>query len=405
MTLEIRTLTSDEIDAAELIAAAAFGSPSRHDLSERLERIHKDFDPQWYLGAFEDGEMTAMMRMIPSEMWINGGTVAFGTVSPVASSPLHRRKGHTGAMLRRSLAVMRERGQAISGLYTPHPALYRRYGWEIASEGRTYSFKPKDYAPQVEPAQRGRFRSLKSADWEQLDRVYQAHASRHNGPFRRTDWWWRHYVLETPWRLVSDIVLWESDAGVPEGYAAYQQTPGTPGEAGKVVVLELVALTPDAYLNLVSYFARHDIHGEIVLPAAPDDRLPVIFTDAERLELRQGYGVLLRVCDFAGAMAARPPADADEHCEVTLQVDDRDAPWNDGAWRVGVAEGKTWAERVSGGAELRLSARMLGPIFNGYLTPTMAADLGLISAAGEEALERAGRVFAVRKQPYFPDHF
>ena len=35
-------------------------------------------------------------------MRINGGAIPFGAVSPVANSPLHRRKGHTGAMLRQS---------------------------------------------------------------------------------------------------------------------------------------------------------------------------------------------------------------------------------------------------------------------------------------------------------------
>src|SRR5690606_4877171 len=154
MSLDLRVLTEGELPAAESVFAHAFGMPNRHELEDRMERVRERFEPEWYLGAFEGEELTSMMRIIPNEMYINGALISFGTVSPVANSPLHRRKGHTGALLRHSLGVMRDRGQPLAGLYTPHPAFYRRYGWEIASHQRTYRFKPKDLELQTPPAQR-----------------------------------------------------------------------------------------------------------------------------------------------------------------------------------------------------------------------------------------------------------
>ena len=89
---------------------------------------------------------------------------------------------------------------------------------------------------------------------------------------------------------------------------------------------------------------------------------------------------MLRVCDFENAMRLRPAARDDEVCEVTVQIEDTDAPWNAGVWRIGVAEGRSWAERASGDAELMVEARMLGPLYNGYMKPSTAASAGLIEA-------------------------
>src|SRR5690606_4210668 len=154
-----------------------------------------------------------------------------------ANSPLHRRKGYSGAMMRRSLEVMRERGQVLSGLYTPHPAFYRRYGWEIASEWRSYQFAPKDLRLQVQPSQRGSFRFVPAKDWQSLVDVYAQYAAPGNGTLQRQEYWWKTYVAASPWRPGTDVVVWHNDAGVAEGYAIYQQ-PTKPGPGYEVVTVE-----------------------------------------------------------------------------------------------------------------------------------------------------------------------
>jgi predicted acetyltransferase len=407
MTFEIRNLTLDDLEEAVQLDADAFGMALRHDITPILEHAKGRFDSDSYLGVFEDGEMTSMMRTIPVEMYLNGGLIKLGAVSPVANSPLHRRKGHTGAMLRRSLERMREEGLPLSALYTPHPAFYRRYGWEVASEWRSFTFKPKDFSMTAQPGQRGRFRFVKLAEWRTLEPIFQTYASTANGAFNRPETWWRSYVTEVPWRMDSDIVVWSNDGGLDEGYAIYQQ-PSVQGPNYPVTdvnVRELVSISRDAYLNLIAYFGRHDIHHEVTLLLSPHDPLPVVFADSEKLKSAQGRAVLLRVVDFEAAMRARSPAANDDNAEVTLRIQDDSAPWNDGVWRIGVAEGKTWAERADAAAEVTLPARALGPLFNGYVSPEAASMAGLLNAESSDALTRLARVFAVRRAPYFTDNF
>jgi hypothetical protein len=68
-------------------------------------------------------------------------------------------------------------------------------------------------------------------------------------------------------------------------------------------------------------------------------------------------------------------------------------------------KGKTWAEKARGEAELTLSSNVLAPLFNGYLAPQTAWSAGLLESTGDDALDRAGRIFAVRRPPFFIDHF
>ena len=46
--------------------------------------------------------------------------------------PERRRGGFVSGLLKQSLATMRDAGQPLSALWTPHFSLYRKYGWEIA---------------------------------------------------------------------------------------------------------------------------------------------------------------------------------------------------------------------------------------------------------------------------------
>jgi predicted acetyltransferase len=299
---------------------------------------------------------------------------------------------------------MRERGQPLAGLYTPHPAFYRRYGWEIAAEQRTFRFKPKDLALQHAPSQRGSFHTLRPEGWQELEPVYVRYAQRSNGAFARNERWWNSYVLGAPWRGVHDIVLWRDDGGEAQGYAIYVQ-PSTGEDANKVLVIESIALTGDAYANLLTFFARYDLHREIVIYGATHETLPLQFLDTERLQMSDDFSVMLRVNDFEAAMSQRPAARPDEACHVVLRIEDRTAAWNEGTWRVAVAEGRTLVSRTDDVPEIVLNERILAPLFNGYLRPSTASESGLVTSNDDGALERADRVFAVRRPPFFPDHF
>ncbi len=405
MSLEIRPIREDEIERAEFITAYSFNQPERRDLASLVERARRFYSTEWSLASFEDGEMTAFVRVLPSMIRINGRGLPFGAVGPVVSSPEHRRKGHVGALLRRALEVMRERGQVLSGLHTPHPNLYRRYGWEIASIRRQYGFAPKDIALIAQPGERGRFRMLSPDDWAQADRLYRRHSARRNGPLHRIEVWWREAVFGGSQPAASDVALWENGQGEPEGYVVYAQPTRPERFMPDFWVRELVALSTDAYLNLVLYLLRHDVAPKITWSAPPDDPFVSVVDDATKVKIEEEYDLMLRVSDVEGALRLRPPADPERSLSLTLRVTDRSAPWNGGTWRAEVADGAVNVERTSREADIALSATTLAPVFNGYLSPSGAALAGLATARSEEALAAADAFFATLYPPFCADGF
>ncbi len=405
MSLEIRPLTAEEVEQAELIRAYAFNSPDRGDLTRAIEQARQFFPTEWSLASFEDGEMTAFIRVIPFAMRINGRGLSFGAVGPVVSLPQHRRKGHVGALLRRALVDMRERGQVLSGLHTPHPMLYRRYGWEIASIRRVFSFPPKEIGLMAQPSQRGRARMLATDDWAQADRVYRHHSAKRNGPIHRGEVWWREAIFAGSQPAPADVALWENALGEPQGYVVYHQRTQPDSDMPRFWVRELVALSTDAYLNLVLYLLRHDLPPEITWNAAPDDPFLSLVDDTTKVKVREEYDVMLRVCDVEGALKLRPLAYPEHPISLALEVSDSSAPWNEGIWRIEAADGAMHVEKTATEPDLSLAAPTLAPLFNGFLSPSGAALAGLVKARSEEALAAADILFATLYPPFCADGF
>ena len=405
MSLEIRPITDDEIERAEFITAYSFNSPRLRDLAAAAEEARRFYRNEWSLASFESGEMTAFIRVLPFAMRINGRGLPFGAVGPVVTAPEHRRKGHVGKLLRQALADMRERGQVLSGLHTPHPTLYRGYGWEVSSVHREYRFAPKEVTLQAQPSERGRFRMLKPDDWAEADRIYRLHSADRSGALHRFELWWRESIFAASQPLTGDVALWENGAGEPQGYVVYYQPTDQSANSGGFWVRELVALSADAYLNLILYLLRHDIVSEIMWTAPPYDPFLSLVDDATKVKVREQYDLLLRICDVEGALKLRPPAFVDQPTALTLQIEDSSAPWNEGAWRLETADGVSNVEKVSGEADLTLSATTLAPLFNGYLSPSGAALAGFISARDERALAKADAFFATAYPPFCADGF
>ena len=164
-------------------------------------------------------------------------------------------------------------------------------------------------------------------------------------------------------------------------------------------------MTGDAYLNLLTVLGQHDIRHHITIPAPLDDPLQLLFVDAERLQISERFNVMLRIVDVESALRARPLADSTLSTELTIAVTDATAPWNEGTYRLQAAEGRLLVERTQAAAELRLDAKVLAPVFNGYVTPSRAAGAGLLQAESADALRRADAVFDVTHPPYFPDTY
>ncbi len=408
MSVEYRPLTADDMEQAAYLEAVAFyGTPT----PERVELLRKYFPPDWTVGAFVDGRLVADVRTVPMARRINGGGIPFGAIGPVACLADYRRQGHIGKLLRLSLERMRDRGQAMSGLHTPHDSLYTRYGCERAEGKKRYQLVPKDVTLRFEGST-GTLEKIAADNWRRLEDIYRAYAELRNGPLHRVEPWWRESVLREydnsggPPKDM-DAFVWVSAEGRDEGYVIYINR-NLPPEGGwqpqEIWVRDFVSLSGDAYLGLWRHLLAHDLARRIVIEVRPDDPFPDLCEDPWKVQVTKAEGAMIRIVDVERALSMRPYC-GDGQASFTMSIVDGAAPWNEGAWRVEAIEGRIRAERTDSEPDVELTVNTLAPLFTGHLRSDVGAGVGLLKVRRPEALEEMAEAFAVTYPPYCNDYY
>ncbi|MCH8813887.1 MAG: GNAT family N-acetyltransferase [Chloroflexi bacterium] len=410
MSVEYRELTKEDMEHAASIEAAAFYStPSE----ERTRLVREFFPPQWTVGAFVDGELVADVRTVPSARRINGGSVRFGLVGPVVCLAGHRRQGHVGNLLNLSLERMREQGQAISGLHTPHDALYARWGWERAEGKKRYVLSPKDIQFRLRGTA-GRIDSVTRDDWQRLDAIYRQYSLGRNGPIHRAQVWWTESVLrdyqDEDKVRDNDTFVWVSKDGADEGYVTYaplQLKSSADAETWTrhaIWVRDFVSISSDAYLGLWEHLLTHDLADKILIDVAPEDPFPDLVEDPWEIEMPRAEGAMIRIVDVEEAINKRPHA-GDWAANFTMRILDSKAPWNDDTYRIDAADGSMSIERTSDTADVELTVGALAPIYTGYMRPSVAAGVGLLKVNRPGVVDEMTEAFAVTHPPFSNDNY
>lgn len=404
MSLEIREPLEDELGELAFAIAYSFNGDRSPEGLERTRRLFRLRQP---LAAFEDGKLVAGLGVLPLAIAANGGTLPFGGVSSVACLPEHRRKGYVGKLLHRILELMHERGQVVSGLYTEHFPLYRRYGWILASLVHRYSFAPKDIG--LTPSGRPQGQSLRVSrdQWSGLDTLYRTFIARRNGYLVRSEHWWRTGVLRSPYGRrdePADIAVWARQDGVWQGYVVYFIRP-RPDAGSELRVRDFVALDGDAYLGLLHYLLQHDQATEIVWDAPVDDPFLSVVDDPRRVRVQLALGMMHRLVDVAQAIAGRPCLIDTPGESLVLELADTCAPWNQGVWRLEAEGGRVEVKKTDRTPDLSLDVAALAPLFSGLITASEAARSRRLTVYRESALQVADRIFAPRCPPFTADWF
>jgi predicted acetyltransferase len=413
MAIEIRPATEDDLDRAHFIDAYSFTSDRSREARERLKHAEA-MGPT--IALYEDGEMAACLRILPLRMFIHGASIPLGGVSSVACLPEHRRKGYAGHLLRHTLTVMREQGQPLSTLWTPHPTLYRRYGWMIASSALRYSFEPKDIAPANQARPEGSAHRVTEEEEPTIAEIYRRFAASRNGYLDRDERWWKEAFFRRLYdekRRLNDVAVWADGKGQPSGYVAYFGTherrfDGPPTD--RLALQEFVALDSAAYLGLLRYLLTHDLAEAITWLGPIDEPFTAAIDEPGRVKREHHYGFMLRIVDLKKAVAVRPPGAEAPEGSFTIHVGDPSAPWNQGVWRIecsGPARsgGRLMATKANGTPDLSTDAAAFAAMYNGFLRPSDAARSGLAEVNDPKSATLADRILAADYHPYSSEFF
>ncbi|AJY76774.1 GNAT family N-acetyltransferase [Paenibacillus beijingensis] len=388
--MQLRQLIADEFEANIELLQYAF--QLKLD-AERLANKRRNFKAEQFWGAFEEGSLKAQLQLIPLQLYVQGRALAMGGIANVSTWPEYRRHGHVTQLLVRVLRHMRENGQSVSCLHPFSVGFYRKFGWELYTDYKKYTIETANFPPRV--ATEGYVVRV-GADIPLLARVYNNYASRYNGTLARDEAWWGKVL-----KLGSVVVYFRPD-GEPAGYILYEI------EKRVMTVHEMVHEDERARRALWTFIANHDsMIDKAVLEAPMDDILPFLLPNPRISQEIMPY-FMARIVDAPAFVQQYAFGATGERTQISVQLIDPHAPWNEGVWHLTVAEDGRGTlapgdPDENGSADLACDIGSWTAMLMGYRRPEELYGCGRMDGT-EDAVRRLEAILP-KCQTYLLDYF
>jgi predicted acetyltransferase len=387
---QVRPAAAEEFTAFYAVREHAFNwaAPSEPYRTYELAL----FEPERSLAAFDQDSIVATACAYSFQMTVPGAVARVAGVSGVAVLPTHRRRGLLSELMRRQLADIRGRGEAVAALFASEPGIYGRYGYGAASSHLQFVIpRAAQLSPLGAAARAGQdFAGLRLRITEaphplaDLARVHDAVLPGRPGMYAMDSRWWESTLADPEddrdgaTRLRCLIA---SDAAGARGYAMYSVQPSwNEGVAAAALdVRELLAADPEAYAAIWTDLLTRDLVAEVRAQMRPlDDPLPYFLADRRRARATLTDGLWVRLVDVPGALSQRRYAG---QVDVVIEVADELLPANAGRWRLLAdrAGGPARCERASAPADIALPVQALGSAYLGGTRLGELARAGLVT--------------------------
>ena len=383
-----RVLRSEEHDAAEKL----FFESVHHSAptGEQREHSQASFQPGRAFGVF-DSELIGTARSMDSGLVVPGGSeVANAAVTEVGVRSDRTRRGVLRELMRTQLADCAERGVVTANLHASEGAIYGRFGYGPATYACDCAMDRRRAVLRDDLPAGGEVERLGlDAAFARLPEVYSALPADRPGMLSRSAELWhaiRAYAAE-PRSLVVPVVH-HGPAGM-DGFALYEVQ--RRDERSQLVVQDLHAGTPQAFVGLWRYLLGVDLVDEIVARSRPlDEPTALLFRDPRvyRTEYARDE-TWLRLVDVPGALRAMRR----EGDPLVIEVSDRMLESNSGRYTVT----PDIVDRTDEPADLWLDADTLAMIFLGTWSPSDLIDFGRITPRAPEVAAAADRLFGTRR--------
>ncbi|MFJ8155914.1 GNAT family N-acetyltransferase [Streptomyces sp. NPDC094468] len=408
-TTELKVLRAEEFDGWWDHLVRAFGAGPASAEERELDRSLTEFERS--MAVWDGTEVVGTGGAFSFRMTVPGGAVLpVAGVTMVSVAATHRRRGVLTAMMRRQLDDVRERGEALAALTASEPAIYGRFGYDMAVQQLHAEIDTSRVTLSV-PAGTDDVRLRYAGPADVLDAceaVYAELVPLRPGMLARQPGWERAFLVDPEsdrdGASALQCVVAERDGRII-GYARFRTKLGwsPSGHDGTVVLEDLAALDPASDAALWRFLFGIDLMSKLTLRGRPvDDAWQYLVSDIRRCLTRVRDMGYLRLVDVGRALAARTyqaPVD------VVLDVKDAFCPWNTGRWRLtGDAKGAS-CERTTDAAELALSVRELAAAYLGGVSLASLARAGRVRELRPGALTEASTAFGAAALPWLPHGF
>lgn len=404
--VEVRGITDDEIGAylRSVVTAFHHGSEVPDEAIEFSRWYMTDLSRR--LGAFVDGEVCGTAGSFATELTVPGGlTVPMAAVTQVTVLPTHRRRGLLREMMNVQLHDAVSRREIVAMLIAAEWPIYGRFGYGMAIEAAATIVDTRTAVFRDGATSHG---SIEVVDLATLRELAPAAFDRHRvmtpGAITRGPIAWdmltdvRPRPGETPSKNRARVVHRDS-AGEVDGYAVYDSgdewVHNRPSV--KLDVVELIAATDEAYLDLWRYLCAIDWVSEIRAHVrAVDEDLRPLFVDGRvARQADRSDHLWVRLLDVPAALAARR-----YEVPVALVLDVHDDFFGGGRYRLEGNADAAICVPTEQAADVALNVDVLGAAYLGGSPLGPYAVAGRIDELTPGAVAALDRGMRTAKSPW-----
>ena len=404
MSIDLRSISTDEIAAFRTEMSVGFGNSYNADGTERFKSL---MPLDRTVAAFDGDELVGTLGDFPLQLTLpGGGQLDMAGTTMVTVRPTHTRRGILRSMMRSHLDNAVERGEAIAGLWASEPGIYGRFGFGHATDCHDVTIDSRHVDPLIVAPDL----TLRLIAGDQLQKLvapfWNRIANQRPGFIDRNDARWQDLANDPDWTRggasSARHVVVERDGQVV-GYLAYRQRENWENFTanGSVVVNALVGEDLDAHLALWAFALDVDLFPNVnYWDGAIDDPLVEVVSNARAVRRTSVDGLYVRILDISAALVARK-----YECdgEVVFKLTD-DMGYADGTYRLTVVNGRGTVTASTVSDPVELGVRELGAMYLGRHCTDLHATLGDISGPGA-AVQRLGQLFATARAPWCPEMF
>ena len=397
---DIRVLDESNVREAHTLFRNALHVGPAPD--EMWERVKDSYVPGRAFGAFHGDELVGTTKSWASSMAVPGGAeIPMAAVSRIGVRADWTRRGVLSALLRHQLRTFQEAGEIASTLRASEAVIYGRFGYGVATRGRTVRFDR--VRSTLHAGNPGQIRLVDNDTAEHLVPELYTKLGLHR-PGMHTRWpeWWT-MNLSRGLREDNAKVAVHTGPDGDDGYLVYSVKAadyGHPDSRAVLTVRDSAAATSEAWSALWRFAFRVDVVDDVVGALRPlDEPLEWLVVDRRRAKVTEVEDeTWLRLVDVQATLSARAYGTAEP---VVLEVRDRFLPDNNGAYRI-TPDG---ADRTDESPDLALDVDLLAATYLGDVRFTTLADAGRIEVANPDALKRADTLFATDRAPWSGTYF
>lgn len=371
-----------------------------------LRGVHDDAQPAEAMGAEYP---VATYGTMVNPLNVGRAQLDVHQITAVTVRASHRRNGILRSMITEDLRGAKERGLPLAILTASEATIYGRFGFGCATFTQSIEVDVRERfeitAPQTGTTTlvaRNHAAQLAEEIFGRFQRATFGSVGRQSSyPRRASGEWGRERPTED--RAVRMAVHYDAE-GTAVGYVAYrfagwETTPKT------TKIVDLVAATPSAYLELWRYLGSLDLVERITWDdARRDDALPWALRDRRCYQVKGTDDVLwARLLDVAAALGERSYQGSGR---IVLAVEDT-LGLADGSYILSVVDGVAEVEQVEAATapDATLTVNALGSLYLGGVQASALSAAGGLAAHAPDAVDLLDTLFGLPREPYCITHF